>query len=727
LSSYPLVERPKISGQLPNLPASNALGKTKKIRVSYPTNSTGACANFTFLSSRIYQKFPEDNYFNNLWIANVKSSINFDTAVNKMHWATYDKNRNINLNDTFGESAILQNKVIFDEGENKSGIVPSKKRRRLYAAIVKNNSGKSEDNESLNVDKISSGYIEVNSSDSVYFMNIFNDPKYSIYKGTFLSGTTGTSTINSLCISNEDLILKKYSYMLLGITEDDYNKLIIPTGADNVFFDFQEIAFTTNNVRKFKLGLRFEDIAGNIITSYPSTGNEVYIYTLDGLFFFSEDYSNYQNFANSYPKAKADFRVQSSYNGDFGFDWMRVADTTAPGDVKYKDTIGKQYQDLTFTNVVTDINEDSGNFRNEINLFPKLEREYSMYPIQWENNHVVDKYYLQTLNIYPPYVSPSSGIDLDRQSIFTPPYDDNVNRVADLSLKIYIKSRPSRIFLQYDSTLINITPTLTIPTTIGQHTINLTLKAKQEINIDQYVKVIAVYGKKNKVIGQLKVSKNAKIARKSKKVVLLTVKTNINGVVEPSANDKALFLKKYLRQIFITPVIEKISLDLSSDSVFNTNYIYSITPTSRVLLSEDYNRPALQAIHDYVVSKNFPGTTTMIKNYYPDAYILIFFAESGGALKPPPTNYQGLNGYSSDRFIVGFKSARDETATHEFLHSADIPHSFTAYEADRFAKFTFEPKVTNNIMDYSHHVGINRRSLWEWQGKIARNNADNEP
>ena len=58
---------------------------------------------------------------------------------------------------------------------------------------------------------------------------------------------------------------------------------------------------------------------------------------------------------------------------------------------------------------------------------------------------------------------------------------------------------------------------------------------------------------------------------------------------------------------------------------------------------------------------------------------------------------------------------------HELLHAMGIEHTF-----DNNSKFTFEQNTTDNIMDYSHQVGIDRISTFKWQWQIAKSNVDKE-
>ncbi|AZA97100.1 hypothetical protein [Chryseobacterium shandongense] len=138
LLAYPSTERPQISGEQFGSPAANIFGKSASISITFEKESSfGFCASFVFLNYRMFQKFPVDKYYNDLWAVNVKNSFSVDTTTHKLHYITYDKSRNINLDDVIGESAIIKNRIIFDEGKNGT----LKKRRRLFIAEIKHNSG----------------------------------------------------------------------------------------------------------------------------------------------------------------------------------------------------------------------------------------------------------------------------------------------------------------------------------------------------------------------------------------------------------------------------------------------------------------------------------------------------------------------------------------------------------------------------------------------------------
>lgn len=97
------------------------------------------------------------------------------------------------------------------------------------------------------------------------------------------------------------------------------------------------------------------------------------------------------------------------------------------------------------------------------------------------------------------------------------------------------------------------------------------------------------------------------------------------------------------------------------------------------------------------------------------------------------TYYHQLSGYSNMNYkLADFPNNFPSTTTHEFLHTANVQHTFAAYESSKFAKFTYRSWKTDNILDYSDIVpDPNHRfstiSLFEWQGEIAKKKSDSEP
>jgi hypothetical protein len=758
---YPLLYQPPT----PASPPATLTGKTPAASIQFPVNGTKSCAVFIFIYANLKQEFPVKDYFNELWPVNLASNLYLPAGeTNLTHWCTYDKSRMVNLNPALNLGASIQNKVVFDNGKNQVAggpAVPTKK-RRLYMAVLKRNTTHSAEYDKLNIDTITAGLSAKTNSIDEYTLNLYNDSGFSAYRGNF---TDGADTVNSLTLFHDNSLTKKDSYFHMGITEEEYNKLvydsasvpaivppatvpaqILPIDADNVFFNLvKDATFVNPRVKKYKVGLRYEDNTSAVVTVSPaSPANDVFVYTLDGFYFFSKEYSLYQEFFQDYPKCKVDFRVKLPYAGEFGFDWMRQGLAgAAPGDVDYKTNVGKLYTNAAFTTLNMDSNSYSGFFNPVVTEYEKLEALYKSYPVHV--NPALEKYIVPAMTIYPPYTAPVGVADLDRQPIFSAPYDDTLNRVARIELKIAITAEPVKIEIRYDATIFTVTAGA-IPKTVGNHNLDLTVNCLKEFGTDELIRVFAYYGPDTKgvIAGTLIVRPNVKSKRFSKKLVFVEVITNLNGTTPPLAytfNQHAKNLKMFLRQIYTTPIIksEKIDMVTTPDAVFNSKYVYT-DPVSAVKSILSYNNltpiSPVASVVDYLYSKlklqNKAGTTTKIGDTYKDYFKVFFFHDKGGYMKTPsPGTFQPLAGYSngSDK-LVDFPNLYPSTSTHEFLHTADVQHTFANSEATAFAEHTYRPLATDNIMDYSDVFAspkIPTVSLYEWQGKIAKKRFDPEP
>ncbi|WP_449399661.1 hypothetical protein [Chryseobacterium wanjuense] len=89
-------------------------------------------------------------------------------------------------------------------------------------------------------------------------------------------------------------------------------------------------------------------------------------------------------------KCVVHFRPKNNWKGeDYGFDWMRLGETSSFGDKDYKDIIAEQYKDSHFTYLETDPNEFQGYFKTSPSLYAKLRNEYYIYNIPWKKSQMV--------------------------------------------------------------------------------------------------------------------------------------------------------------------------------------------------------------------------------------------------------------------------------------------------------------------------------------------------
>jgi pyrrolidone-carboxylate peptidase len=315
-SVYPLLEKPKNPIAPATIPAF-LINKTASITTVFQVNGTKSCASFLMLFGNLKQEFPLKNYYNDLFPVNFNTNFSIPASgtENLSVWATYDKSRMVNLDNVLDTGAMIQNKLVFDTGFRQAPVqqnIAATKKRRLYMAILKRNAIHNVEYDTLNIDTVTAG-IETTTTAEQYVLNVYNNKEFSVYKGTF---TEGATIINSLSLIHENSSVKKNSFFHLGITDEEYNTLLygqitvpaivppattvaqnLPADADNVFFHLEEaLPFANQNVQKFKVGFRFENAIGATETWFPLAANNVFVYTIDGFYFFSAAYATYQGY-----------------------------------------------------------------------------------------------------------------------------------------------------------------------------------------------------------------------------------------------------------------------------------------------------------------------------------------------------------------------------------------------------------------------------------------------
>jgi len=405
------------------------------------------------------------------------------------------------------------------------------------------------------------------------------------------------------------------------------------------------------------------------------------------------------------PRVIVNFRPNSNWKGEFGFDWLRVGDTKLFGDNKYEDIVSQQYTDATFANLQMDGNEYGGHFKKDAKLFEALQKTYESYPLPWSSG-------------------PSPQPQNNTEKYYMPWMSLLLNKEAKIELRIDIKQGADYIEFE-DSPYFDIIPKkIDIKGKIGLLKANangkvftVAVKCKKTFAQDQEIIINSFMlnhtGNPTKVLaGKIKAWANDVSKQKEKEVVFVQIKTPpISTLVElkGKATNEKNRINNYLNQAFIK--LHKnskiIDLDLTSDKDFlkfvkNRNVDYENPKDSEQL--EDFLKKKLK--------KDFKGA-------YNNHFKAFYLAESGGASGT-------ISGYSLPKadFVVVFKSANDQTASHEFLHAFNLAHSFANKAADVNATFTYEYIKTDNLLDYSHHIAgheSSRCSLWYWQWKKANN------
>ncbi|MGV0925396.1 hypothetical protein [Empedobacter tilapiae] len=429
-------------------------------------------------------------------------------------------------------------------------------------------------------------------------------------------------------------------------------------------------------------------------------------------------------------KCVVHFRSKNNWQGeDYGFDWMRLGETTNFGDTKYEDIVAKQYTDATYTTLVTNTNQSSGSFKKSPTLYNNLKNVYSFYSIPWrlKDDNTPEEYFVPWLSLYPSKIrNVETGEMID--SAFQ-------NTKALLSVIVDVEEEPDTIKFK-ENEYFTITPMEITTKTVGKHTVHdhVTIECIKEFSTDQTIEVIATKRDEQGVeitelAGKLRVWANNTTKRKKANVLIINLQTNINGPITGDSTGQKELFEKYLRQALIECNVVTRTLDLSSDPNLQVEGRY--VKDGQIIgyyEAESYSpyranprQPAdFITLENYIYNKLQEQLTgeNETRDMYNTYFKAIYLGENGGYVNPQNV-LRGLNGYSSGQNVVLFPAKNDQTAAHEFLHSFTLPHSFTNSEADSDALYTYTYAKTENIMDYSHQIPEVRYSLWKWQWEKA--------
>jgi hypothetical protein len=742
-SIYPYLQTINYVAPNPALPPNTLItGNANPINIAFQTNGLKSCATFLMIYCDIKQAFPLANYYDNLWPVNF--NINFSlpaSSPNLLYWATYDRSRVLNLSPQLNIGASIQNKVVFDTGSNPSITAAPTKKRRLFMAALKRNTTHSPESDKLNIANFNAGVSSTQISLNQYAQNIFNDKDFATYKGQFTdnSNTSNSIVVNALSLIHETDFERKNSFFLLGITEEEYNKLVynnisvqttqlLPASAANVFFYLQEvsnpntnpsvnIAVLTKDFKKYKVGLKYEDstLSNRPTIVYPtSPANDVFVYTLDGFYFYSKEYADYQTFYKLFAKAKVEFRTKIPvppsttplYNGEFGFDWLRVGDN---GEPSYQSTVISGYKRPSIGDTSTEYNNPPLNPATIVSqmAYKALKAEYKPIPTQ----NLDDQYYVQYLNLF------SSLYSNTVTSVPAPPFQ------AELRVLVTIEETLNKLEFDYDATLFTInTPILSdTQVTTKAESINktITISCLKDFDGAKQIRVLAYpIGSNNKndakLAGIITLNGNDSLIRKDLKMALVSVRTNVSGVIGgleqgSFSSDEENNLFKALHQVFINPIISTETLSLENDANFSAGGTY--------ILNGVYIDSNGVGLYDYLKNK-----LISINNRYTN-YFTVFAFDIG--TQPDSNNnivvgrVQAIGVHS----VILYKSRGFMTLAHESLHGLGLRHTHSDGTVinDTKQKYIYPngnldlAHATDNYMSYTGNL---RKTLWQWQGKV---------
>lgn len=442
--------------------------------------------------------------------------------------------------------------------------------------------------------------------------------------------------------------------------------------------------------------------------------------------------NNFTNSTDSYEvvtleipaKILVHFRPKADWRGEgYGFDWMRIGDTNMFNDQWYGNIVSYQYTDDTYTTLETNPNQFRGKFKTDITMYNQLKTQYKVHTIPWLNkkdasgNDLIDasgnttpeEYFVSWLSLYP-------------------------GREAELSLVLNVFEEADEIHFISDQTVLQVEPQAidlkASGISVGKADLPDSIKVKciGEFSDDQVIEAKVIKRDaagqiiSNITGGKLKVWRNHSTKRKKRKVVFVKVQTpaNSSGVTNSTIENEKKRINQYLNQALI---------ELSSDSVkinLNLNITDTATPKEFTSFIDSATAKIKQANSSGVKLNNYlKQQLTAQEGTTYDSFFKCFYLKEEGWNSDPTLSTAGFSSLGAD-FVVVFDSKTDQTAAHEFLHSLNLPHSFTNKPTASSDQFTYEYKQTENLLDYTHHDFIHkndRYALWYWQWKIANDTA----
>lgn len=393
------------------------------------------------------------------------------------------------------------------------------------------------------------------------------------------------------------------------------------------------------------------------------------------------------------PKCLVHFRPHGNYNGEFGFDWIRLGDSGNKGDVWYKNITG--YYDIP--------KKANGSYDFCNSKFVQSTKEYDRmvfgeyrrFSVPWK-----------TTNKDAPYIYPIPYMTL------LPEYS------AKLKLIVEVEEEPEKFEFKYNEEYFDVAIDKELPIAKGTSKIDsaITVKCKGYFEKDEFIEVYALKEGEKYLVGQLIVKRNHTKFHKFIKICFVNVTIGTKQSLMSIANEKAS-LRKYLRQAYIKAEIKIENIRASSEKEIIDGLGYTTDPkASTFFILEKCLYQQKQK--NYLASKY---------NSYRKIYFVPMTLEnescgSKGYILGQTQDIPQEKGVATPSIVIAdivrtnkklktSPSIDEATVAHEICHSIGLQHTFV-----NGSKYVFKEYTTDNIMDYySSKTAIKSRQLYKWQ------------
>ena len=397
-------------------------------------------------------------------------------------------------------------------------------------------------------------------------------------------------------------------------------------------------------------------------------------------------------------KVCVQFRTSESYSGEFGFDWVRFADSNRAGDI----------EENRYDKIIGTCEEEGENFKQDTGRYKQFLFEYKQqYIIPWKKKEAEDA----TLN---------TGINNGKKTIdylyVVPVMTLLKDQCADLTLNIDVHKKAQRLEYEYDKDLFTLNQSSAPILDIGHYPSadDLSITCNKELSEDKEICLYAYDEQGNKSLaGKLIVNANDDKHRYALDVVMVRVKTDLRNNrkskgKQPSENpSRKIMLEKYFSQCYIDANIEECELDLTTPDRKEAFLAYT---DEELLKRKDLSN---LKIYDYLTSVLSSNSDTAKYASYHKIYLINEDANGDSSL------YGRARKIRSKEVIVLSPGLDDTTCAHELFHALGLYHSFSSSNLH-----TFEQNKTDNIMDYSD-VGPEKIPViatWQFQWNILHEN-----
>ena len=399
-------------------------------------------------------------------------------------------------------------------------------------------------------------------------------------------------------------------------------------------------------------------------------------------------------------KVCVQFRTSESYSGEFGFDWVRFADTKRTGDI----------EENRYDKIIGTCEEEGKKFKQDTGRYKQFLFEYKhQYIIPWKKKEAES-----AMSAVTSEATRDAATKKPDYLYVVPVMTLLKDQCADLTLNIDVHKKAQRLEYEYDKDFFTLNQSSAPILDIGHYPSadDLSITCNKEFSEDKEICLYAYDEQDNKSLaGKLIVKANDDRHRYTLDVVMVRVKTDLYaegkslGNIPPKDPSRKIILDKYFSQCYIDANIEECELDLTTPDRKEAFLAYT---EGGYLKGKEL--PA--EVFEYLTKTfNEDNITSKYKEYHK-----IFFLNEKNE---DESLYGQARKICSKEVVVLAPGLHDTTCAHELFHALGLYHSFSSSNLH-----TFEKNKTDNIMDYSDisDKPIPVVATWQFQWNILQEN-----